>query len=120
MSKDYHPLLCIPVTPNEKWLNHLLNNFYATENGEVYKKRNGFKPVGSLNSKGYRQVCLRLNGEQKNFKIHHLIWLLKTGEFPTMELNHKNKDRSDNRFSNLEQVTREENLAYRNIEQDTE
>lgn len=69
-------------------------------------------PAGCLDSEGY--VIVGYAG--RRYKAHRLIWLIVTGEFPPEEIDHINRNPSDNRLSNLRCVTRKqnnENLASR-------
>ena len=118
MSKKYHPDLCRPAPITKEWENHIKKNFYVNNKGQIFKLRSGFKEIGTITKQGYRTCCLRLKGKQKNFKNHHLVWLLTTGSFPDKEIHHKNNQRADNFFDNLEQVTREENLNHRYKQQE--
>lgn len=54
------------------------------------------QPVGSKTSGGYLQCTI--NGKQK--KVHHVVWYLHNGYWPS-NLDHVNKDKSDNRVENL-------------------
>ena len=45
---------------------------------------------------------------KSRYKYHRVVWLWHNGEWPT-ELDHINRDTSDNRIENLRQVTRTEN-----------
>lgn len=56
-------------------------------------------------SSGYLQVSL--DGEQH--LLHRLAFLYMTGEFPSEVVDHRNKVRDDNRWSNLRACTRSEN-----------
>ncbi len=49
---------------------------------------------------------------------HHLVWWLKTGEVVTgsMLIHHKNNQKRDNRFENLEKKTRADHTAHHNRE----
>ncbi|MBK8106016.1 MAG: HNH endonuclease [Betaproteobacteria bacterium] len=58
---------------------------------------------------GYRQV--RVNGKQ--YREHHLVWLLHNGRMPSGELDHINCVRDDNRIENLRECTREQNTQNR-------
>jgi len=54
---------------------------------------------------GYRRVC----EGQNRICAHRLAWRLATGEWPSNEVDHINRDRSDNRWSNLRSATASEN-----------
>lgn len=63
--------------------------------------------AGSVNSEGYRNI--RVDG--RTYKAHRLAWLYVKGAWPVGMIDHINGDRADNRFGNLREVTRSENLA---------
>lgn len=48
-------------------------------------------------------------------KAHRLAWLYVTGEWPEDLIDHRNRIRSDNRFSNLRQATNQQNLHNRDV-----
>jgi hypothetical protein len=75
--------------------------YYNKETGIVYYKDSD-KQVGSLNKDGYLQV--RFKGV--NYIVHRLAWLLGTGEWPKLHIDHINGQRTDNRLVNLRDVTR--------------
>ena len=59
--------------------------------------------VGSFNSAGYRQFSVY----GKHYYTHRVVWELHNGEIPEgMEIDHINRDRSDNRLENLRVVDR--------------
>lgn len=60
--------------------------------------------AGSLN-RGYRQI--RIYG--KWYKAHRLVWLLKTGSWPSYQIDHINRVKLDNRFENLRDVSNYQN-----------
>jgi len=53
--------------------------------------------AGSVGDKGYRVISFR----NRDYKAHHLAWLLMTGEWPAEWIDHANGDRGDNRWCNL-------------------
>lgn len=63
------------------------------------------KPVGSTNKDGY----LQLRYKDKNYIVHRLAWLLATGNWPELFIDHINGNRQDNRLVNLRDVTRSVN-----------
>jgi hypothetical protein len=60
----------------------------------------GYRPDG-----GYAQI--RIAG--KLYKAHRLAWLWMTGEWPSGEVDHKDRDRSNNRWLNLRLASPSEN-----------
>ena len=59
---------------------------------------------GSLDKDGY--LIIKVKGKQ--FKAHRIVWLLNKGNFPKNELDHKNRNRTDNRIENLRESNRKE------------
>jgi len=60
-----------------------------------------------MNAEGYVVLHLR----RKSFPAHRVAWLLMTGDWPPqgMDIDHINRDRADNRWSNLRLATRSQN-----------
>lgn len=54
---------------------------------------------------GYRIVVLM----SKRYLAHRLAWLYVYGKWPTKQLDHINRDKSDNRITNLREATTREN-----------
>lgn len=66
------------------------------------------------NVRGYRQVCLRKNGENASGLVHRLVALAFVGHPPTPDhqVNHKDFNKANNVPENLEWVTQAENNIY--------
>lgn len=64
---------------------------------------------------GYRQVSLF----GKSYAEHRLIWFIKTGKWPTGEIDHIDQNRSNNSWANLREVTKAENARNRSRRPDT-
>lgn len=72
----------------------------------VAKKIRVGDAAGCLNADGYVQVGI--NG--RRCLAHHIIWLWLYGEAPVGDVDHINRNPSDNRVVNLRCVSRSENL----------
>lgn len=78
------------------------------ETGEVLTKGRN-KPRGRLSSGGYYRVSVEYNGKVFSKPRSHFIWWAVTGEWPSSEIDHIDRDKKNDRFSNLRLVTRREN-----------
>ena len=67
---------------------------------------NLYDKAGSI-SKQTGYVIIGING--KVYKAHRLAWLYCYGIFPKKQIDHKNGQKSDNRISNLRELTPVEN-----------
>lgn len=65
--------------------------------------------AGRKNSAGH----LQLRVHAKLYTAHRLAWLWMTGSWPSLEIDHINQDKADNRWSNLREATRSQNLINR-------
>ena len=64
---------------------------------------------------GYMGVVLKVNRVQKNFMVHRLVAkAFVSGYFEGADVNHKDCNRQNNQASNLEWMTRRDNLKYDN------
>lgn len=73
-----------------------------------HKEDYNLKPV--INSVGYYQVYLYDNGKKKCYKVHRLVYEAFNGPIPEgMQVNHINEVKTDNRLTNLNLMTCEEN-----------
>ena len=85
---------------------------YNAETGTLFwkvargtNKREGL-PAGCIGSRGY--FVTRSFG--KLYYNHRLIWLWVNGYFPETNIDHKNKDKIDNRIENLREVSHQCNI----------
>lgn len=64
--------------------------------------------AGSVWSTGYRRISL----SRRAYGEHRLAFLYMTGRFPT-QVDHRNRNKKDNRWSNLREATASQNGANR-------
>ena len=65
--------------------------------------------AGAVAKSGYRKICIK----KQTFAEHRLAWLYMTGNWPENQIDHINKNKADNRFFNLREVSAKENCANR-------
>ena len=65
--------------------------------------------AGFLNDQGYRLIGI----DGITYRAHRLAWLMATGIDSIREIDHVDRDRSNNRFSNLREATHGENHRNR-------
>lgn len=81
-------------------------------NGTRLVKGSILKPAS--NGHGYLQVNVKIDGKFINKSVHRLVartFILNPDNL--LEINHKDCDKTNNSVDNLEWVTHEENIAYR-------
>lgn len=97
-------------TISQQRLRYLLHYDHLTGDFTWLRNRNsklvGGK-AGHLNRLGY--VVIRV--DRNLFLAHRLAWLYRIGEWPINDIDHINRNRSDNRFANLRDVPRGLNRA---------
>lgn len=65
--------------------------------------------AGSHSTCTDREGYLVVGIDSKLYRAHRVIWLYKTGYWPKNDIDHIDRDKANNRFSNLRDVTRAEN-----------
>ncbi len=63
--------------------------------------------AGSNDHKGY----WRMQIDGRVYRAHRLAWLYMTGQWPDGLIDHRDRDRTNNRFSNLRKATPSQNAA---------
>lgn len=88
---------------------------YNPETGEFVRKvrRGRMGAVGSLagtvNRKGY--VIIEIDGQP--YTAHRLAWLFMTGEMPMDQVDHRDRNKQNNAWSNLREATNAQNHQNR-------
>ena len=74
-------------------------------NRRVNRRKLAGSIAGFIGTDGYRAI--RLNGTR--WWAHRLAWYFYYGVYPTLEIDHIDGDRSNNKITNLREVTHREN-----------
>ena len=87
----------------------------------TWKIRRGGKALagsiaGTISKRdGYVYVMIK----NKNYMAHRLIWKMKTGIDPIEEIDHRDLDKSANKWSNLRESSHSGNQANRGVRKDS-
>lgn len=65
--------------------------------------------VSCLEAKGY----LRVNVDGYRYKVHQVVWFINYGQWPASQIDHRDRNPSNNRIDNLRLATNQENGANR-------
>lgn len=72
--------------------------------------------AGTIDAKGYRRISV----DYKVYLAHRLAWFYQTGNWPFGELDHINRQRDDNRITNLREADRTINTQNTNLRKDNQ
>lgn len=89
-------------------------DYCVTDDGAIYSLKSKKFLNLQYNDNGYVVVTLRKDGKTKTIRVHRLVALmyLKDTYFEGAHVNHIDGDKTNNNVSNLEWVTREENMRH--------
>lgn len=99
----------------EIWVNCPgFDRYEVSSTGQFRIKETGYRMAQNKEINGYPIVMLTKNGRQSCYLAHRLICMAFHGPSPTGKplVNHKNRDKCDNRASNLEWVSRSGNAKH--------
>jgi hypothetical protein len=69
------------------------------------------REAGYVMGSGYRLCSVK----KQRIYAHRLIWCMMTGEWPTEEVDHANRNKSDNRWCNLRLASRQNNARNQSV-----
>lgn len=116
-SERLHELLFYdPLTGNLIWKARARSEFPNENIFGTWNTRYAGKTAGSRHAEGYIEVALERRSDADNrgalrHLAHRVIWKMMTGEDPTFEVDHRDRDRSNNRWNNLRAATSSQNKA---------
>ena len=97
------------IVSDERLVAHLVKNYtYDRARGVVVNRKLNRVVKGCVNSRGYMLTRLRIGGQLPSIKLHHMVWAVVHGRFPT-QIDHINGDKTDNRIENLREVSQGDN-----------
>lgn len=100
-----------PSTVSDELKLHISKFFIYDVSDGTISRTDRKNSTGSLDRDGY--LILKIKGVQ--IKAHRVAWFLHYGEFPLKEIDHIDRNRINNRISNLREASRLTN--NRNIKQ---
>lgn len=91
---------------------YLSDEYSVSDTGIVYGK-NGKPLKPNTNCHGYRYVVLMLDDRPKTVMVHRLVAMaFCPGYKDGLQVNHKDGDKTNNNYTNLEWVTRYDNVQH--------
>lgn len=94
-----------PETGRFIWKPRPSHLFNTVRDCQAWNTRFAGKVAGALKPNGYRY--LRIFSE--DYLAHRVAWLFISGAWPSLDIDHINRERDDNRAVNLREVTNLEN-----------
>lgn len=107
---DYDPETGVLV-----WRHRPLHHFVDARSAASWNTRFANRPVRKR-MRGYVVVVITVGDKPTYSSGHRVAWAMTTGEWPEFEIDHKNLNRSDNRFENLRPATHQQNQWNKGVQ----
>ena len=87
-----------------------------SEEGNLFWKRTNKRAVAGtraefMSRNGYKMMGITFAGKRHRLMSHRVIWFLYYESWPVGEIDHINRNRSDNRIGNLRICNRQQNVC---------
>lgn len=108
---DWKPIKSYDYMVSSSGLVKSIDRVIVHKNGRVHKYPS--KILKYFITEGYRRVGIYNEKKRRNVLIHELVAIAFIGDKPKeLEINHKDGNKENNNFSNLEYVTRSQNSRH--------
>jgi hypothetical protein len=87
------------------WNNRPLHHFNTKRGANIFNSRFANNITGYADQQG--RIYIRIDGVK--YMAHRIAWKIITGKDPSDQIDHINRNPSDNRFCNLREATNSEN-----------
>lgn len=74
--------------------------------------------AGTIAGRRAKRGNIGISIKNKRYQAHRLAWFYVYGEWPLMDIDHRNRVPSDNQIKNLRQATASQNLSNQSIRSD--
>lgn len=106
--KDHQDYLDYDLS-QEEWRTFRNTRYMVSNLGRVKNCQTNKILRGKITDNGYREYCLTFDNKKHSLAGHKLVWEVWDGTKQEI-INHKNGNKLDNRITNLENVSNQENI----------
>lgn len=108
--------IAVKILPNVAYLESIFR--YEESTGFLFWKRINSNRINSTIPAGYskgngRHLYISIDGE--SYLVHRIIWKMYYKEEPPSEIDHCDRDASNNKINNLRKAIRSQNKANENV-----
>lgn len=105
-----------PETGELRWKERPVEHFSRPCMRDNWNRQNAGKVITSITGSGY----IRVRIYKVCYMAHRVIFAMMTGKEPKAEIDHINRNRSDNRWCNLREASKSENRANASLRKDNQ
>lgn len=88
-------------------------HFVDSRAASLWNGRHAGKVAGGPHKEGYIAITLTHFGSRHILLAHRVLWCMRTGSWPRFTIDHRDMNRTNNRFDNLREATFLEQAANR-------